>query len=540
MNPGHSWREVALCREIFGTFQSLAMRPLSRGHETAIIEAQQRLRSLTSDLDGGPGAVLNLDQRSLLASFVKQLGVLPTEVIARTFLESLREALKRVGRDTEDLACSYVTNPPDVGLRRLVVTAGPTIGLGDEVLVARALIERARLCGVTLEIATRNYELWSCLRGPTTHLGNPPLAGLDRLAELTDPDGTACLFFDFLESDPVSAPYVGPQDAVRYAGRWKMGSEAGDFVDCSRAMRYRLRYPEGLPANRFLESRWAAARAVPGPVREHRSNLWLARLPREDLRIAVQLVTTKPQLTLSSTFYRDVFARSLLSSGPGRVTAVFIPPPSESGQRFAAETARAVQRAVPQLRIEMPPPTSLGGVHKLLANCDVLFGPDTFTAHLAADLGLPQVTISLAAHRSWLTLGAPCLGVAAEPYEANVAVRAARQLSAMVSVVAARALESSAGKAAREALREADGWALRHVYDGYCPPRDDMKRWTEEMNRLLSSHERVCNELLGESPVSRRVFAPERYDSDVDGMRAFVRFYHTIALDPVTALLAAA
>jgi hypothetical protein len=154
------WAELALTREIYGIIQSLNLRPFSKGHDGGVHLAKQRLRSLAGQLSRSPLTMLTSLRVSLLQMFIDRLDDIPPEVVARTLATSLFEALTEENAVRSCDPCVYVGEASDtIRLNQLVIAVGPTIGLGDEFLVARALKERSfDLGGVKLWVSSHNFD----------------------------------------------------------------------------------------------------------------------------------------------------------------------------------------------------------------------------------------------------------------------------------------------------------------------------------------------------------------------------------------------
>ena len=159
----------------------------------------------------------------------------------------------------EDLRCCFVSPFPfPKHTKTLIVLIGPTIGIGDETLMARAVLERARqLGGLSVWVSSHNHDIWSRLDEGSRLLELPPLGGHKAIADLDAGERglTGLLYLDFLESDPSWSLYDGPS-GISFAARWYMGPAIGMAIDCGRGMRYELRYPSGLPSSRWIQSRW--------------------------------------------------------------------------------------------------------------------------------------------------------------------------------------------------------------------------------------------------------------------------------------------
>src|SRR5690606_31459563 len=142
--------------------------------------------------------------RELIAS-----DVVPLQLAANSVVRCVHHYLKNFPSRASRWPSLHLT-PYRSGtqLLQLVVSVGPTIGLGDEFILARSLLERAADVGAQIHVETRRFDLWNCLQGPVMPLGPPPFAG-PRFINAMPPDvaaRTGYIFADFLGSDPSELP----------------------------------------------------------------------------------------------------------------------------------------------------------------------------------------------------------------------------------------------------------------------------------------------------------------------------------------------
>jgi hypothetical protein len=476
----------------------------------------------------------------LLRTFIARLGDLPPEVVARTLLASLHEVLADPKGAHDEGACAYVGEPPEtIELDQAVVAVGATIGLGDEFLVARALHERAAdLGGVKVWVSSHNPDLWRCLSETTGILPPPPFGGYAFLDSLS-PEmraRTVYLYFDFLVSDPSPGPYGGPCGAG-YAGRWYMGTREGQFIHASSGTQYRVRYPEGLPLCRWLESRWMASRVLLGTPVDSQADAWTPRAPGQvGSRVLLQALTAKPELTFAPDFYRDVFA--LVLRDVPDLSVEMIPSPTATGQAVIKGIASAVRSILPHGRVHLPEPMSVFEVYQRLREAVVLFGPDTFSAHLAAAQGVPQVTISAAQHRPWVSLGSPCLSVSAALPQREVARVSAARLVAFLRLQSHPTLcELSAGLRAR--LRAVDQLTKVYLHSGCSPRTEEVVERVAEIHALYAQAAKILASIAPLQPFEAFAaadFDPTVYRHPEDIARALARWYHHVGLSDVIGL----
>jgi hypothetical protein len=504
------WAEFVIVRELYGLLQALGSRPFSKGHDGPVAEAAEQLRSLGRELEHVSHSLLADSHRATIRSFLDAADALPPEVVARTLLTSLHDAL--AGADDTLAPRSFVARIPDtLQPERLVVTVGATIGIGDEFLFARALAERAQeLGGVDLAVSSHNADLWAAAGAGIQLLPPPPYGACDFAASLSASERSACgmVYLDFLHSDPSLSPYHGPP-GLAYAARWSMGSSSGDAVDLGAGMEYVVRYPDGLPNHHWLASRWAAGQLLPGRAVAVTTSAWPEPPARDGCRIVAQVLTAKPGLTYDPTFYADVFAR-VLARRP-EVTVEIVPGPTETGYAQTQAVADEVAAVNPEARVELRPSMTLAQVFDRLRGAALLFGPDTFSAHFAAELGLPQVTISMPEHRSWVSVGSPCLSVVSDRDSERVAATSADCILAYLDVLDG----APSGARLRDSLRSLDGLVLAYLRTGLVASAEEVRRHAEG-------------------------FDPDVYGDGDDMMRALARWYHERARDPDLNLTVAA
>jgi hypothetical protein len=541
------WAEGVLYRELHGILQSLVSRPFSRGHDGAVTRCKAELAAICVELEAVPRELVAETHFRMFRCLISQLDIVPPEVVARSLLGTVGELLSRPKNDRGDFPRYFVARPPaEPPVRRLVVSSGPVVGLGDELLVARALVERVRCIGeVELFASTRHSDLWACLDGAVGLLSPPPFGAFEFLESL--PEGerarTAYLFFDFLASDPLASPYAGPTGLL-YAGRWCMGLGRGEFLHSPTGICYEVSYPSGLPASRWLESRWAAGIVIPGSAAAPKPVLWQERLARRGPRkILLQALTSKPSLTYPTSFYLDVLA-PVVRECPD-VELEFIPAPTVKGQAILADLARGLLPLFPPGACCLPEPMSIHEIFTRIADAVLLFGPDTFSAHLAAVSGTPQVTISMPEHRPWISVGSPCLAVRAERHSADVAASTTQRILAFLHLSRWRAPARllRAADDWRSGLRSVDSLLTSYLWGGTLPCAAELAAPVRALQGLFLGH---ADELArwfapNEPPLipGFLTFDPFVYSEQEDLARALTRWYHTLCISEFTGLLSA-
>jgi hypothetical protein len=536
---------LVLTRELYGILQSLNSRPFSKGHDGAVDQAKRQLRVLGAQLADVPRSLLTDSHVALVRLFIDSLADLPPEVVARTLAASFHEVLRGAEDPVVEPPCSFVATVPEtIEIEQIVVGVGSTIGLGDEFLLARALHERARELGrVKLSVSSHNIDLWTCQSDGVGRLAPPPFgayAFIESLATETRAR-TAYLYFDFLVSDPSQEPYAGPS-GVPYAGRWYMGAGEGEFVHVSAGMRYHVRYPDGLPQCRWLESQWAASRALPGRPLADDEEAWPGPSgERRGHRVVVQALTAKPGLTFPPAFYSDVFGQ-VLRKAPDLQLEI-IPSPTTKGQAVAREIAAAIDSVQVPVRVTLPEPMSLYDVYGRLRKAAILFGPDTFSAHLAAQQGLAQVTISLPEHRPWVTLGSPCLRVLADLPQREIVAMSASRIVALLEVQLGSLQLNPLAKPLRTHLRAIDRMVKRYLQRGSLPRQEEVAERVAGVRTTYAHAVEILNrsaQLLPPRPLGEfPSFDPSVYRDPEDMTRALARWYQQVGLSDVVGLVAA-
>jgi hypothetical protein len=544
MTRAPGWVEYGICREIFGIVQHVASRPLSKGHDGALHNARFQLRDACQQLDQIDRSILSPTLFALIRTLVQQPEQIPLEVIARTLVGSLGSLLSQNVDPGTECPCCFVDPPGDLSLERLVVAVGPTIGLGDEVLAARALVERVRaFTGMSIHVSTHHFDLWKSLQGPVCPLPPPPLGAFGYLDSLSPAERqrTAFLYADFLNTDLSPYPYSGPS-GIAYGGRWSMGAEECDFVDLTKNLRHCSRYPDGLPACRWLEARWMAGRVLPGrsvatpPLKSPSAE---RRRPRK--RIIVQTLTAKPRLTFPPEFYRRIFLR-VIESIPDLELEI-IPNPTSKGQALVMELLDALKDVVPSAVIPAPGATSLSEVFERLAGSDLLFGPDTFTSHWAAVLGLPQVTVSLPEHAAWRTIESPCLSVVADRPQAELVDPCARRIVALLQIdeLLDEPRFVSGSLDWRRSVTQLERTVEQYLQSGLF---DQSQTVTELIRHVEHLYLTLAPEIgrrtkIGTTPAPLRSLDLAVFNDLEDRARVLARWYHAVQLTETAAILGA-
>jgi hypothetical protein len=247
-------------------------------------------------------------------------------------------------------------------------------------------------------------------------------------------------------------------------------------------------------------------------------------------------LTAKPQLTYGPDFYRDVFA--LVRRDVPHLSVEIIPSPTVAGQIVIGDIASAIRSILPRGQVELPEPLSLFGVYQGLRKAAVLFGPDTFSAHLAAAQGIPQVTISLAEHRPWVTLGSPCLSVSAEVPQRELVRTSAARLVALLQLPASSALRMVSTEL-RTHLRAVDQLTKFYLHIGRLPPLEEVVEQVRKIRVLYTQAAVILApiaRLQSAEATAVTSFDPAVYRNPEDMTRALVRWYHRIGISEVLGL----
>jgi hypothetical protein len=533
------YSELLVARELYGHLLTLGMRPFSEGNDLALIDAQRQIADLLTSLRGTQRAVFTDARLQLIEVMLRQTDVVPIAEVAQAIVRPIRELFALRWADDGYVHLRDYCMWPPLPLDRVIVSVGPTIGIGDEILMARALIERAARCGVALEVESARPSIWTAISAPPVRaLASPPGGTPERLAALNDASRrrTMVLRGDFLPSDPSAVPWYLPR-GLGGTARWTFGNASAIIVDAVNRTICHVDYPAGMPASRTLEARWVAARLLPVPAAAPdltlgTADLW--RRPRNGANpvLLMQVLTSKPSLMLAPAFYAECLAhvRSTLGSLPDiRLLAG----PTASTQAICQAIAAEIRARMPDAAVELVGPLGFDDIGRELEHATALFGPDTFTGHLAAIRGVPQVTLQLAEHRPWLNPSTPTFAVAVGD-DRLLAVRQAADRLRFVLLAARERFPDVQRSWARE-------WCeclqpVRLYVDAACdaPPPEHPRAlapFIARVSELLRTWERA-----GLGPTSDAAPPPavdlDRYPSPVDAWRAVATWYvHTASSD---------
>ncbi|MBD2896929.1 hypothetical protein amrb99_58810 [Actinomadura sp. RB99] len=541
------WSEYVRVRELHGILHSLANRPLSAGNQSAVRSAQKKIGALLAELAAESSAD-SLMQPEVLSVLMPVLGAAGGDMpmtAARSVVGSVGAALRGSFPVAPEPIC-HVARLDPASVRRLVVQMGPTIGLGDELLLARALAERAAATGVSVEVASERPGLWTWYEGARPVEDSGCVAALRRVAELPAAERarTAYLHIDF-DAAPGEAVYIGPP-GLAFAGHWSMQGARGRLLDPSDQITYSLRYPDGLPESRWLESRWMAGRVLPGgagdrPVTAPGGAWRAARMPRRG-RVVLQVLTSKPSLMLPAQLYAKIVAR--LAATTNAVTEVrLLSAPDQVGRDVVARAADAIRDGSPVQAVTVEAGTDLAHTFASVRDAEVFLGPDTFTAHVAALAGVPQVSMSLPEHAAWRSVAAPTVTVPLVGDQGTTARRVVQAASAMLSTSRTEALDHQAATWA-ERIARIDDAVCRYLHDedpgGLQPLAEEIKPAHDTVTVLTRATPTDAAWLTDDLPAMPPPAAESaHYHRPADLANAMVRWYRGIAASNLSGLLLA-
>jgi hypothetical protein len=546
------WREHLVLRELVATMATLTSRVLSYGNREALREAGSAMEDLLSLLaqPGGCGSLISLPAVETLLVLLKALQDVTPATFAKLALSSVDESLAVAYADmkseSERVEMAYGgRHLPHRSVEEVLVEVGPTIGLGDELLFASAIAERvASAPHVKITASSRRRDLWNIHRGFSTIAARPPLGLTADLVGRSSAERrrTGVVRLDFLPATSGAPPYVGPSD-VAYGGTWTMGKGQGEFVEPREAVHHVWRYPDALPPCRWLESRWAAGRIVPGSQLDVEPLEPVRRVRGRAPRVVLQVLTAKPSLMFPPRFYVRALEPLCQELG-GDVHIRLLPAPSDADSTAVANASAALAGAFGAGSVEIVPCDGLDAVIAEIRQADLLIGPDSFPTHVADLFRVPQVVIGHHEHVPWITPLRPRITL--HPSRAGV--------DALVGSVGSAAwalLEATTGRldaAARlgshdwsTQLGALDGWVRSFLHD----PRS-VEPGSAPVAAVGALGPRLASEpwaRMSAIRVSERVPATRldisRYEHDEDAGAAVVRWYHRLATTKLSGLLVA-
>ncbi|MCA9773444.1 MAG: hypothetical protein KC466_13605 [Myxococcales bacterium] len=544
MIPALDAEAFLVTRELYGHLVTLAARPLSRGNEIAYDGARHAVADAVDRLAAMPAGVLPAEQVALMRALIEAADPGDFRLLASTFVRSVQQAIRADGEANDDwLVFHGRRHRPDPAIDSLAVSVGPTIGIGDELIAARSLARRAARCGVVLVVETRRPGLWALLEGKIELPGLPPLAMPAKLDALSA-DGrsrTGLVYLDFLESDPSFPPRHRPE-GLAFTARWVMGNATGVIVPFGKRALHHLRIPEALGAGRGLECDWMAGRLMAGPGAPGTAVGRSARPEGATERVLLQVLTSKPALILPETLYaRALFEARRLADRPFEVRV--LSGTTEGERRITREAAEGLARALPRTEVRFLEPMTLAAVAREVARADVLVGPDTFTAHMAALAGTPQITVGLTEHGGWKSPGTAGFYLAPTGEPAELARAIARRVAFALQAerLGPNGAEARASaKAWRESYERLTEAIRDYLYEDRAtdPRAEGDLAWLME---ILAHADAILAGTLSSAPLGpyARLGAARLadYEDFDDVVRALIGWHHEVGTSDLSAVL---
>lgn len=421
-----------MCRELFGFLLTLATRPFSDGNDIALLENKRVTNTLVSKLEKSPRRLLSDRHLRLIRSILNLADTIPIQSVAGTITGALSDLLSGLSADYLGLSVQYNEKLPSIKeINRIVISIGPTIGVGDEILIAKALVERIQADDIAVYVETRRFGIWEWQHKRFTFIGEPPLSCIEYIDSLSSDSRrkTGYIYADFLKSDPTQAPFVVPKD-IAFSGRWIFGNASGVAVYPDKKAAYEFKYPDTMPLNRNIECSWIVSKFIPcmdtnGFCSEYTPPV---RTYVRDKSVLVQVLTSKPRLILPGSFYKKCFEEVLrLTTKDMRIKV--LAGPTDQSKKITSSIYKSLLEIMPSSRLMFLEISNLAGIIDELDNASLLFGPDTFTGHSAAIKGLPQVTIHLPEHWPWLNSLTPSFYIPLQQDMDKVAEIAAKRIA---------------------------------------------------------------------------------------------------------------
>lgn len=546
-----SWMEYNWVRETYGILYSLANRPLSFGNQIAVVKARKDIEAIMADmsLHEDCGVLLSPAATRVLTAVLGAIGEEAPMAVGWSLAGSVAAALElRFPYAPEPMSYMAALGPAEIS--SLVIQVGPAIGVGDELLVARALIERAASLGtVDLCVSSSRPQLWTW--SPQVEpLQDRACLGALRYVEAMSAQERAragYVYVDFIRA-PCEAAYVGPQ-GLSYAGYWDMGKARGRIFDRADGLTYTIRYPDGLPTNRWLECRWAAGRLLPRGSEDRSPSPALCHIwPVDAGHLCVQTLTSKPSLMLPPDFYVDVITRITESTGVPREVR-FLSSPVQEGQGLIDRAAELLSHRLRDVPVVIEAGGDLAHVSSVIGKSGLLIGPDTFTTHFGVLHGRPQIVITLPQHEAWVNTASPTVTV----YQSG---DIAQLVEGVVSAGCAMLDQGDPGMAAVDdqalawatSLSELNNLVRRFLHDGDPRVVKDASAQVEALHdvlvrlhilaRLDQSVSAALAQVIDSTKIlSSLAFDPTPYGEEEDKARALTRWYHRIASSNLSGLL---
>ena len=543
-------RELLLLRELYGHLLTLATRPLSAGNYVTHESSRKSASAIVENLLSSGVGLMGRKPLSLVRNMLGAVGPqVPVQAIAGAVVQAVGQLLRDAhGESLSNCIQQYSEPDRPMPLSQLFVSIGPTIGVGDEFILAVALGERASQYGVELHVETSRPDLWELLDQSVDLVGAPPTALLNRLSSLRQPECCGYLYADFLDSDPCPLPTLVPHGLARVA-RWIMGDGRVQMVSGGMDVS-NLRVPYGMPSVKSLECDWVAARIIPDRKRDAGfvasaslgATPVLRRRSGKVCEVLLSVLTSKQALMLGDEFWARSLQRARILAGASIHVSV-LSGVTASERELTRSVSEAIGRVLGVEAVTHLDRLSLLGVARRVASADCVVGPDTFTAHLAHHFATPQVAVGLAEHGGWKRAASRSFYVTLGP-GMNGVVRAIGSRLAIV-MNAERVAESSSDLA-----RDARTWAdslhsleteIRAYVQGGPMRADRVDDAMASVERVLRTAPACVREVLSEYDAHRGAGAqsPRRsdYRTESDFSSALQGWYHEIGTSDLSALL---
>ncbi len=537
------YEEFCLVLELYGHLLSLATRPISRGNDVAFHRAWNSVVSLLDILKQSEHGLISCERLEVVEHILRLSGAIPYKNRARTVLRLLKDSL--TGQASGCAGYSRLRRgqfAPPPHLRRVVVALGPTIGLGDEFIVARAIAAKTSAAPMALQIETHHFELWECFNGPMTLLGAPPRAKFAFLSQLSaeEKKNTGLIHVDFLASDPTETPVV-PSDLFAYVGRWVFGNATGVVVEPEPRRIHYLDCPIEFSLNRALQSDWMASRFISPSQTEGENHSWRARDTRasDDQVILLQVLTSKPRLLLSGRFYRNCFARLReLSVRRPFLVRILRGPARESG-KITQQVYRDLAHTSRDFRVEVVLANGLKDVLAAMSKATLLFGPDTFTSHVAATMGIPQVTLILPEHHLWCNAASRSFYIKWGRRRDVVEAVAERMAYLLEDMQPEDAVLREPARMWRQCLTQLQRYIQSYPSRSVAGQQEAVAATVHTLRQLLQSAPEIMARTLRPRHLGQSIEELQSLIRHPDTMsiQSLVRLYHTIGVSDLSAVL---
>lgn len=504
MNEAGQYVEYIIARELYGNLLSLATRPLSKGNDIALRDAKSSIEACIDKLSARHTVMLSNKKIEMIKNMLEMSDFIPLQSIAGTIVSSLHRMLK--SHHSELNYWPVLNGKCPVGyneLERLVVTVGPTIGLGDEFILAKALIRRSNQCNILLYVETKRIDLWNCIDRRIQHLGEPPLSSVKYFNTLSVNElrKTGYVYADFLKSDPAEIPPLMGQN-LAFCGRWIFGDASGLLADTSLNRIFSFRYPKDMPLSRNMQCDWLAGRFCRRDgIKGESSGISVPTVKTETKKsktILLQTLTSKPQLIFSPQFYLRCFS-ALRRITDEKFSVIILPGPTERSRLLTDAVFDTMTKGLHGCSIERKQSKSLADVLSAVRNSDLLFGPDTFTSHIAAVYGIPQVTIHLPEHHAWRNPATKSFYLKLETNIDNLDVAAARRIAFILGIdkLSSDSWLHNQSELWKNGLQRLGEIIRQHTYGNQRYDLREAENIIQQFNDIFEDHQSIMRKSIG-------------------------------------------